>query len=321
MKQTTKWMRLMVLIPLLTGCASVPLKQQAVESPASKQAQIEAQQLAQLPKAKKYKRKIVIGRFSNETNYGRTILSDDNYDRVGKQVSDMLASRLVKSNRFIVLERPDLNKVQAEQLITNDKDLVGADTIIFGSVTEFGRSVTGKAGFLSATKMQTAKAKVEIRLVDSKTGQAFFSATGAGEANTESGEMAGFGSQADYDATLNDRAIAAAVSDVINNLIISMENRPWKSDILQIQGQQIFISGGKYQGLKEGDVLFVMKKTGSAKSKQSGFTIDLPPEKIASIKVVSFFGDNETNEGAIAQLVDGSIAKNAADNLFVKEGE
>ncbi len=316
--------RNMILLGCLTlsvGCASVPKKTEVIESTASKKEQVEAQQLAQLPKMKKYKRKIVIGRFTNETNYGRTLLSDDNYDRIGKQASDMLASRLVKSNRFLVFERPDLNKIEAEQKITNEKDLVGSDTIILGSVTEFGRSLTGKAGFLSSTKMQTAKAKVEIRLIDTKTSQAFFSATGSGEANTESGEVAGFGSAADYDATLNDRAIAAAISDVINNLIISMENRPWQTDVLKVDGNQVFISGGKFQGLKEGDLLYVMKKTDTVKSKQSGFAINLPPEKVASVKVLSLFGDNETNEGCVTTIVDGAVNGSDIDKFFVKEGE
>lgn len=306
---------------VLIGCASVPKKMEAVESKASQQQQLEAQQLAQLPKMKKYKRKVIIGRFSNETNYGRTLLSDENYDRIGKQASDMLATRLIKSGRFLVFERPDLKKLEAEQAITNEKGLVGADTIIFGSVTEFGRSLSGKSGFLSSTKMQTAKSKVEIRLVDTKTGHAFFSTTGAGEASTESGEVAGFGSAADYDATLNDNAIAASISDLINNLITSIENRPWKTDILKVDGNQVFISGGKSQGLKAGDILFVMKKTDAVKSQQSGFTIDLPPQKVASIKIASLFGDSETNEGSVAQIIDGSINAGDIGQLFVKEGE
>ncbi len=308
-------------VGLFAGCTSVPKQMKVVEPPISQKQQIEAQQLVQLPLMKKYKRKIIIGRFSNETTYGKALLVDDNYDPIGKQASDMLATRLIKSNRFLVLERPDLKKVEAEQTITKEKDLIGADTIIFGSVTEFGRSVTGKAGFLSSTKLQTAKAKVEIRLVDSKTGLAFFSTIGAGVATTESGEVAGFGSAADYDGTLNDKVIAASISDLINNLIVSLENRPWKTDILQILGDQVFISGGKSQGLKEGDILQVMKKTATVKSQQSGFMIDLPPEKIATIKVSSFFGDTETSEGSIAKIINGSIDAGILEKCFVKEVE
>jgi len=303
------------------GCATVAPQMKPVEAPASQQAQIQAQQQAQLPPMKKYKMKIVIGRFTNETNYGRALLSDEEYQHMAIQASDMLATRLIQSNRFIVLERPDLSQVQAEQQITNEKGLIGADALIFGAITEFGRSVKGKAGFLSSASVQMARSTVDIRLVDTKTGQGFFSATGSGEASTEQGQTAGFGNAAAYDSTLNDRAIAASISDVINNLIISLENRPWKTDVLKVDGDQVYISGGKYQGIKAGDILFVMKKTEAVKSQQSGFTIDLPPIKVATIKVVSLFGDSETNEGSQAQVIDGKIDSGTIGQLFVKEGE
>jgi len=305
----------------MAGCATVAPPAQPVEAPASQQAQIQAQQFAQLPPMKKYKMKIIIGRFTNETNYGRALLSDQEYQHMGIQASDMLATRLIQSNRFIVLERPDLSQVQAEQQIANEKGLIGADAIIFGAVTEFGRSTTGKAGFLSSAVVQTAKSTVEIRLVDTKTGQAFFSATGSGQASTEQGQTAGFGNAAAYDSTLNDSAIAASISDLINNVIISLSNRTWKTDVLKIDGILVYISGGKSQGIKEGDTLFVMKKTGAVTSKQSGFSIDLPPEKIATIKVVSLFGDSDTNEGSQCQIVDGKLDSTSIDQLFVKEGE
>jgi curli biogenesis system outer membrane secretion channel CsgG len=310
----------LISIGVLSSCATVQRPTEPVDASVTKAVQQEAQSQAQLPQKKRYKQKIVIGRFTNETNYGKTLLVDDSYDPIGKQASDMLATRLITSDRFLVFERPDLNKIEAEQKLTNQQDLIGADVIIFGSVTEFGRSVTGTRGFLSGTKLQTAKAKVELRLVDTKTALAFFSTTGAGVATTESGEVMGFGNKAGYDATLNDKVIGAAISDLINNLIISLENRPWKTDILQIQDKRVYIGGGKSQGLKVGDTLQVVKKTTAVKS-QSGFTIDLPPEKVAKIEVVSFFGDNETNEGSVAEITEGSLDKEALSQYIVREVE
>src|SRR6266498_3487872 len=197
---------------LLAGCATPAQRPLTAESPVPQATQLLAQQAAQAAGAPRYKRKVAVGRFTNETTYGRSLLNDADLDRIGKQASDMLASRLVMSGQFIVLERPDLAKIQREQVVAAMAGLVGADTLIMGSVTEFGRSVGGKVGFLSSTKMQLAKAKVDIRLVDVKTGHAYFSALGAGEASTEVGEVAGFGSRSEYDATLNDRAIASAIS-------------------------------------------------------------------------------------------------------------
>ena len=306
------------LAAALCACATVSQKPVPVEAPVSRQTQIAAQSAAQAPAVHRYKTKIAIARFTNESNYGRSLLTDQDLDRIGKQASDMLMSRLVLSGKFLVLERPDAAKLEREQKLSGGS-LIGADTVIAGSVTEFGRSTGGKSGFLSSTKVQTAKAKVDIRLVDVKSGLAYFSANGAGEASTESGEVAGFGSRAEYDATLNDRAISAAISDVVDRLVQRLSDRPWRSDILEVRGGQVLIAGGERQGLRPGDVLAVLQSTGTAKSKQTGFEIALPPQHVATLRVASLFGDSETNEGAVCELVSGSIDPAVLGSLYVAE--
>jgi curli biogenesis system outer membrane secretion channel CsgG len=310
-----------VCLPVLLGaCATVETRPEKVESPVLRQEQIAAQKaVISVPATKSYKRKIALARFSNETNYGRTLMTDEQFDRIGKQASDMLASRLVKSGKFLVFERPDLARIEKEQRLSGDASLVGVDTLIVGAVTEFGRFVGGKTGFMSSTKMQIARAKVEVRLVDVKTGHAFFSASGTGEATTESGEIAGFGSRADYDATLNDRAIAAAISDMMDKLVSTLEERRWRTDILSIEGNQLYISGGSRQGLKPGDELQVMLEGEKRKSGQSGFVIELPPKKVATGRVLSFFGDTETNEGAVLELLEGRIDRSSLPKLYVTD--
>lgn len=286
---------------LLLGCATV-------SSPRYEPTSAPAPAVAPpAPQAKVLRRKIAVARFTNETRYGRTLFVDENNDPLGKQASDMLYSRLIASGQFLVFERPDLQKVRAEQRLTGKENLVGVDTLLVGAVTEFGRSESGKTGFLSATKNQVARAKVEVRLIDVRTGQAFFTATGTGEANTETGSIAGYGSHADYDATLNDKAIGAAVSDCMNAIVTRLGERPWTTDLLKIEGNRAFISGGERQGLKVGDRLAVMVQGDRIKSQQTGFEITLPGTRVAGLKVVSLFGDSETDEGAVCEVVDGSI--------------
>lgn len=307
---------------LLGGCATTSTPSVPVDAPAPRAQQIEAQKAAALPQQKTFKRKLAIGRFSNETRYGRTLLTDSNSDPLGKQASDMLAARLVASNKFLVFERQDLGKVVDEQKRngTSASDLVGVDTLVLGSVTEFGRSTTGKAGFLSSTKVQTARAKVEVRLADARTGHVFFTANGTGEASTESGEVAGYGSRAAYDATLNDRAIGAAVSDVMTALINKLDERRWRTDILKSDGKQLFMSGGSRQGIRTGDTFVVMREGEKVKSGQSGFEITLPGSPVATIRVISLFGDAESNEGAVAELVSGALPVGSTAGYFVSEG-
>jgi len=307
------------LATVIAGCATVAPSQQPVMASVPVAQQVAAQQAVLAPAAKVLKRKVAIGRFTNETRYGKSFQVDASLDPLGKQASDMLATRLVGSQKFLVFERPDLSKIKAEQSLSGDGGLIGVDALIIGSVTEFGRSTTGKSGFLSATKMQTAHAKVEIRLVDVRTGYVFFTASGAGDAATESGQVAGFGNQADYDATLNDRAIGAAISDVQNALMSKLEERPWRTDILKVDGQQVYVSGGARQGIRVGDTLAILQAGEKVKSAQTGFEISLPSKSVGQLRITAIFGDNETNEGAVGEIVSGVITDAQRSNLYVGE--
>ncbi|GAA5192762.1 CsgG/HfaB family protein [Ferrimonas gelatinilytica] len=308
---------LVALAGLITaGCATPERELKTAEVP-----EVQAPEII-LPSAPTLKRKIAIGRVTNETNYGRSLLYDNQGDPLGKQVADMLAAKLSQSGRFLVFERPDLNKIQAEQALTGQANqLVGVDALIIGSLTEFGRKTTGERGFLSSTKAQTAHAKVELRLVDVKTGHIFFTTSGSAEATLESASVMGFGSRAEYDATLNDRAINAALSEVMSGLVGKLMDRPWETHILDIQEGQIFISGGKHQGILPGQELVVQTQGREVTSAQTGFAIRLPGKEVARIKIVTNFGDNETNEGSVATLLTGSLDAHTIDQLVITSGE
>lgn len=244
---------------------------------------------------------------------------DGQKDPLAEQASDMLMARLVSTGQFIVLERSDLDAVKAEAKISGDApQLVSADALIVGSVTQLGRQTEGQTGFLSSTKKQSASATVEIRLVDPRTGVAFFSTSGSGTASVEAGEVAGFGSRAGYDATLTGRAIAAAISDLTTNVIQTLEARPWTTDILAVSDNQVEISGGPSQGIKAGDEFAVETKGKTVTSGQSGMPITLPGTQVARIKVVSFFGSGDA-EGSTAEIVSGSIPAAQRASLIVKE--
>ncbi|WP_233560123.1 CsgG/HfaB family protein [Oleomonas cavernae] len=267
------------------------------------------------------KRKVAIGRFSNSTNYGRALLLATERDPLADQAADMLSARLVESGKFMVFERSDLDVVRAEQALqgSGSAQLVGVDALIIGSVTEFGRKTDGQTGFLSSTKRQTASATVEVRLVDVHTGRAFFSTSGHGDAVVEAGEIAGFGSNASYDGTLNDRAIAAAVADLMTGVMQKLQERSWSTDILQVKGGDVLISGGPAQGLKIGDRLRVERPGQTVTSGQTGLPIALPGDYVATLEIVSFFGDQPEAQGAVTRVVEGKVNAAQAKSLIVTE--
>jgi curli biogenesis system outer membrane secretion channel CsgG len=308
----------LAVVVLLTGCATVEKKPANVEAPVSQMEQRSAQTETLIPVEKSLKHKVAIGRFTNETRYGKALLGGD-VDPLGRQTSDMLATRLQESGKFIVLERPDIGLVQGEQLGNQDAALVGVDALIIGSLTEFGRNVTGKKGFASGTKHQAAYAKVEVRLVDARTGHVFHSATGAGKATIESGAVLGFGSRASYDATLNDKAIGAAISDLMSDIVSKVSDRPWRTDVLKVDGNRVYMSGGPSQGMKIGDE-FVVKRSGdTVTSQQTGFLIELPGTEVARLRVDEFFGETEVTEGAVAVVIGGDLSGLDRSVLHVSE--
>jgi curli biogenesis system outer membrane secretion channel CsgG len=263
----------------LSGCAVQAPPITPVEAPQSAAAQKAAQQaaVAAAPSVPTLKRKIALGRITNETNYGQSLLRDRNDDPLGKQVTDLMSKALTSSGAYLVFERPDIGRLQAESRLTGTSlNIVGVDALMIGSLTEFGRKTLGSTGFASSSKRQVAFAKVDIRVVDVNSGHVFFATSGAGEASTETASTFGFGSQASYDGTLNDAAIRQAVGEAVNRLSIEMSSRPWQTSILKIDGSQLFLGGGRLQGIKPGMQFTVFTLGEQVKSSQTGSVVTLP---------------------------------------------
>ena len=60
-------------------------------------------------------------------------------------------------------------------------------------------------------------------------------------------------------------------------------------------------------------------KWASASFMKSGFEITLPARQIATVRVLSVFGDSETNEGSVCELTSGTLDAGALATLYVAE--
>jgi curli biogenesis system outer membrane secretion channel CsgG len=308
-------------LSVLSACATVA--DAPIEIPlADYEAGQAAQAALETPQEPLLKRKIAIGRFSNETRYGKALLYDGERDPLADQAADMLANRLFESHRFIVLERPDLYEVLAEKRLQGDAiELPGVDVLVVGSVTEFGRKTEGRSGFLSSTKRQVATASVEARIIDVRTGAVIFSAKGSAASSVETGEVAGFGSRAAYDSSLNDSALDGAIADLMNDFVSRLSERRWSTDVLYVENGRVFISGGQSQGIRPGAVFSVEKKGKTIMSGQTGFPITLPGERVAQIEILSLFGEDTLSEGAISRVISGQLPSNGWSDLIVVESK
>ncbi|MFT5732474.1 MAG: curli biogenesis system outer membrane secretion channel CsgG [Planctomycetota bacterium] len=173
---------------------------------------------------------ISIGKFNNASPYMRGIFSDGQ-DRLGSQARTILKTHLNQTNRFDLMDRENLEAMGQEAGFTGQElNIAGANILVTGQVTEFGRKTVGDKqlfGVLGRGKTQTAYSKVSLNLVDARTSRVIHSVQGAGEFALSDREVMGFGSDAGYDSTLNGKVLNLAVTDAVNKLVRSMEMGEW----------------------------------------------------------------------------------------------
>lgn len=174
---------------------------------------------------------LVVGKFDNRSGFGKGIFSEGN-DRLSGQAKTILITHLQQSNRFQVMDRDNMDETKAEsQLSGKTQKLKGADVVVTGDVTEFGRKEVGDRqlfGVLGRGKSQVAYAKVSLNVVDAQTSAVVYSVQGAGEYVLSTREVVGFGSTASYDATLNGKVIDLAMREAVNRLVEGLDQGAWK---------------------------------------------------------------------------------------------
>lgn len=267
------------------------------------------------------KRKVAIGRFTNETQYAKGVFYDKENDPMGKQALDILSTKLGASNKFLLLERNDLSALLEEcQKGGNAASTIGADYMIIGSITEFGRKDTGKTGVFTAQKTQTVEAAVSIRLVDVATGLIIYSDEAKGSAELTSKTTLGIGGKAGFDATLSDKAISEAIGQLVENIINKCTNNPWKTYFLSYDADGVLIAGGKTQGIKEGMTFSVMTKGKKVKNPQTGIMITLPGKSVGTAKVISTGGDTPETEYSMVEVdTKETINSENMSNYIIEE--
>lgn len=174
---------------------------------------------------------IAVGKFDNRSSYMRGVFSDGT-DRLGSQAKTILISHLQQTRRFNVLDRDNLQESKQEAGFKGAaQSIKGADFVITGDVSEFGRKEVGDHqlfGILGRGKEQVAYAKVSLNIVNIVTSEVVYATQGAAEYSLSNREVIGFGGTASYDSTLNGKVLDLAMRDAINKLTADIETGAWQ---------------------------------------------------------------------------------------------
>ncbi|MGO8788070.1 MAG: CsgG/HfaB family protein [Terriglobia bacterium] len=200
---------------------------------------------------------------------------------VGKGITDLMVTKLVKDGVYSVIERKAIDKIIAEQNFSNSDRanpdtaakigrILGLDAIIIGSITQFGRddqnrNVGGAAGGWLAGKyghglgnVGTHKAKavvvISARMVDTNTAEILAAANGKGESTRSSTSLLGEGNSAtaggggnfdmgssNFGATILGEAVSAAVDDTSKQLEDAAGKLPTK--VVNVSGLVADVTG------------------------------------------------------------------------------
>ena len=171
-----------------------------------------------------------VGKFDNRSTFMRGIFSDG-VDRIGNQAKTILITHLQQTGRFNVLERDNLAEAAQEaSFAKKTQNIKGADYLVTGDVSEFGRKEVGDQqlfGILGRGKSQIAYAKVSLNIVNVQTSEVVYATQGAGEYSLNEREVLGFGNTASYDSTLNGKVLDLAIRDAVNKMVTDINNGSW----------------------------------------------------------------------------------------------
>jgi len=218
-KQLSRYAGVALAVGLLAGCATEARKSIQPETVASYKTHYQG-----------VKKTLVVGNFNNGSNYMQGVFSSG-VDRLGNQAKTILKTHLQQTNRFKVVDRENMAQLKQEaELAGVSQQLSGANYVVTGDVTEFGRKVTGDQqlfGILGKGKNQVAYAKVALNIVDVRSSEIVYSAQGAGEYSLSNREVVGFGGTAGYDATLNGKVLNFAITEAVNQMVSDLEQGLW----------------------------------------------------------------------------------------------
>jgi curli biogenesis system outer membrane secretion channel CsgG len=198
---------------------------------------------------------------------------------VGKGITDLLITNLVKDGTYSVIERQAINKVLAEQNFSNSDranpasaakigKLLGVDAIIVGAITQFGNDDShtnvggGGGGFggLGLGKVGVHKSKaivaINARLVDIDTGEILGVAEGKGESQREGASLSGGGGNwggfggggvdfgnSNFQQTIIGEAVKAAVDHLTSDVIA--DNTKLQTRTIVVDGLVAAVEGGQ----------------------------------------------------------------------------
>jgi curli biogenesis system outer membrane secretion channel CsgG len=256
------------------------------------------------------KKRIAVINFEDRSGYGHNI---------GQGVADMLVTSLVESERFIVIERAELDEILKEQglgqtgLVTPQSaakvgQLLGLQRIITGSITEFGSKQDkvggGIGGFNIGVSTTTARVAVDIRIVNVNTGEIVMAKSAEGEDSSTGLDNVGvedidFHNSSTWDNTQLGIASREAINQCVEYISDDMSGLPWEGKIIKASDGTIYMKPGSKGGVQPGMVFSVYRAGEELIDPDTGISLGSEESKIGEIQYTADISDGKAGKAIV----------------------
>jgi len=239
--------------------------------------------------------------------------------RLGSGAADMLATEIVKTGKFKVMERDKLASVLKEQNLgasgridpstaAQIGKLIGLEYIITGAVTEYGQSELGGGGGGFAMKKKGYHATVDIRMVDANTGEIVFADSASHSEATYNVKVFGYGGGEQFDEKKATEVMRAAIINLavkINSAPLTASSGPkivaGPALVADVDGNYVVLNKGRNGGLQEGQEVTLYRPGKTITDPQTGKVLKVRYRKVGVVKLSTV--DDGYSEG---EVVSGS---------------
>lgn len=262
-----------------------------------------------LPRLVGPKKRIAVAKFDAIGAFAAKYGSAD----IGGGLSAQLATALADTGRFIVLERAELAAVLREQEMSLQKvtaaetavragQVLGAQLLIRGAVTEFEQNAGGGglrlgvgSGLLGGgvgEKKTHGIVGMDVRLIDTTSGQVLLARRAEGKLSTTSVSADASASVLNltgesFKNTVLGQATRGAIEQAVAFIVAAMDKLPWTGRIVEATESEVYVNAGASAGILEGDVLRVSAVVREMTDPATGTVLKVIEQALGDVEVAT----------------------------------
>ncbi|BAZ42718.1 Curli production assembly/transport component CsgG [Calothrix sp. NIES-4101] len=249
----------------------------------------------------------------------------------GKGVSDILVNKLVDSGKYSVIERSKLDAILQEQNLgasgrvdastaAQIGKLLGVDVVVIGSVTGFNieRDNGGVCAFgvCAGGKKASANVQLNIRMVNTNTGEIIATAEGKGQSGRGDGNLSVRGFSINSNSNKESKLLTLATADAIEQVAKKInadssqiaavpKSLPTQEALVaDVSGRSVILNQGSASGYRQGMKLSIERVTREVKDPATGKVIRKITQQIGLVELTEVDASS-----SVGKIISGSTFK------------